>query len=129
MKISIFTLCDYAQNNQGKLTIIGTFNKIFSKVFPFIYQPSFCIVAKITSATSLDTTFEVSSTAPDGKPFIAPFNGQLKIDIPEKSAEEQSADIIININNPEFKLPGTYKFLLRIGEETISQDLYLEDSK
>ncbi len=129
MKIPIFTLCDYAQNNQGKLTIIGTFNKVFSKVFPFVYPASFCIVAKISSSKSLSTAFEISSIAPDGNRFIAPFKGDLQITVPANSDEEQSADFIININTPEFKLPGTYSFILRVGEETISQDLYLETLK
>ncbi len=129
MKIPIFTLCDYAQSNQGKLTIIGTFNKVYSKVFPFVYQASFCIVAKISSNKSISTTFEVSSIAPDGNPFIAPFKGNLQINVPADSSEEQSADFIININTPEFKLAGTYTFILRVGEETISQELYLETPK
>lgn len=129
MKISIFTLCDYAQNNLGKLSIIGTFNKISSNKFPFIYQASFCIVAKITSATSINKSFEVSSIAPDGNQFIAPFKGNMQINVPEGSTEEQSADFIININSPEFKVPGTYKFILTIGEESFSQDLYLTSTQ
>ena len=33
MEIEIFTLCDFAQDNSGKLTVVGTFDGINSKQF------------------------------------------------------------------------------------------------
>lgn len=127
MKISIFTLCDYAQNNQGKLSIIGTFNRISSKQYPFTYIPSFCIVAKISSYENVDSDFEVLSYTPSGDQFLSPFKGHFQINVDERQKEEQSADFIINITNQEFKSPGTYKFVMKVGDIEMIQDLYLAE--
>ena len=39
MEIEIFTLADFAQDSHSKLTIVGTFDSIFSKQFPFFIPP------------------------------------------------------------------------------------------
>ena len=46
MNIEIFTLCDYAQSNNNKLTIVGTFDSFNAEKFPFTH-PFFSIVARI----------------------------------------------------------------------------------
>ena len=43
MEIEIFTLCDFAQDNNSKLTIVGTFDSINGKQFPL--QHPACAVA------------------------------------------------------------------------------------
>jgi hypothetical protein len=37
MKIELFTFCDFAQENGGKLTIVGTFDTIVSRNFPCVH--------------------------------------------------------------------------------------------
>jgi len=37
MEIEIFTLCDFAQDNNSKLTVVGTFDSINSKQFPYVH--------------------------------------------------------------------------------------------
>lgn len=41
MEIEIFTLCDYAQDNNGKLTIVGTFDSINVASFPTDSPPCY----------------------------------------------------------------------------------------
>lgn len=41
MEIEIFTLCDYAQDNNGKLTIVGTFDTMNLPNFPIQSPPCF----------------------------------------------------------------------------------------
>ena len=38
MVVEIFTLCDYAINENGKLTIVGTFDSFGSKDIPFVHD-------------------------------------------------------------------------------------------
>jgi len=54
MQIAIFTLCDYAQNYGGKSIIVGTFNQISSKSFPFVHN-TFSIVGRIRNARNKKT--------------------------------------------------------------------------
>jgi len=44
MEIEIFTLCDFAQDNNSKLTVVGTFDSIHSKQFPFVQQNFYAFV-------------------------------------------------------------------------------------
>ena len=46
MEIEIFTLCDFAQDNNSKLTVVGTFDSIYSKQFPFAQQ-SFSVACRL----------------------------------------------------------------------------------
>jgi len=46
MEIEIFTLCDFAQDNNSKLTVVGTFDAIYSKQFPFVQQ-SFSVACRL----------------------------------------------------------------------------------
>ena len=46
-KIEMFTFCDFAQEVQGKLTIVWTFNEINSQNFPFVYDRPFTLVARL----------------------------------------------------------------------------------
>jgi hypothetical protein len=41
----IFTLCDFAQDAGGKLTIVGTFDQIGSQTFPSFIRPASCWLA------------------------------------------------------------------------------------
>ena len=49
MEIEIFTLADFAQDNQSKLTIVGTFDAIHSKQFP-VTHPSCTIACRLRFA-------------------------------------------------------------------------------
>src|SRR5215469_13002867 len=46
MKIELFTFCDFAQENSGKLTVVGTFDTIISRNFPCIH-PQLAVVIRL----------------------------------------------------------------------------------
>lgn len=125
MKIQIFTLCDFAQSNAGKLTIIGTFNRIFTDKFPFIYAPSIFVVAKVCSNEACKGQFTFSATAPDGTPFLMPFNGEFHIENPDNDQKEKAFDFCLALNNQVFHKPGTYTFVFEVGDQKATQELYL----
>ena len=51
MEIEIFTLCDFAQDNSGKLTIVGTFDSINVATFP-TDSPPCCLAMRIRVANT-----------------------------------------------------------------------------
>lgn len=125
MKIQIFTLCDYAQSNSGKLTIVGTFNRIYADKFPFPYPASISVVAKISSKEACDGDFSFVATSPSGEPILAPLQGKYSIKNPENNYEEKSFDFCLAANNITFKEAGTYLFKFEAGGLIATQELYL----
>lgn len=125
MKIQFFTLCDYAQGNSGKLTIVGTFNRIFADKIPFVYPATFAVVAKLTSKEARKGAFSFSAISPCGENLLAPFNGEYVIQNPENNNEEKSFDFCLVLNNVLFKEQGTYVFKFSAEGLEASQELYL----
>lgn len=125
MKIQIFTLCDYAQNNGGKLTIIGTFNRIYADSFPFIYAPSAFVVAKVCSNEACNGSFNFSVNTPDGEPLLPSLTGEFRIDNPDNDNKEKSFDFCLALNNLSFSKPGTYTFRFEVDGIIATQELYL----
>lgn len=126
MRIPIFTLCDYAQSNGGKLNIIGTFNKIIAERFPLKYSPALFVVARVTSVEPCEGVFEFTVSDPDGKSIMKPIYGKFKIDDPLHNNQEKAFDFTVAINNQVFEKPGAYTFKFRIGNIEATQSLYLE---
>lgn len=79
MKLSIFTLCDYAQSNNGKITLVGAFNRIFSNNFPFTYQQGFALVARILFTEPVSDSLTVSITDSNGNNIVEPIHAPLTL--------------------------------------------------
>lgn len=127
MKIQIFSLCDFAQNNNGKLTIIGTFNKIFADHFPYLYPPAIHVVAKVVTDEAYTGEFTFSAFKPNGEVFLGPLSGSVVINNPTNDNREKSFDFNIALNSLVFETPGTYTFKFVIGNLEAIQELYIED--
>ncbi len=125
MKIQIFTLCDFAQSNAGKLTIVGTFNRIFADKFPFLYIPSIFVVAKVCSNEACRGHFTFSAVSPEGKPVLEPFKGEYRIDNPLNDNTEKSFDFCLALNNQLFIQPGVYTYRFEVDDQVATQELYL----
>lgn len=125
MKIQIFTLCDYAQSNSGKLTIVGTFNRIFADKFPFLYPAPIAVVAKLSSKEACNGMFSFTAVSPSGENILAPIRGEYSIKNPDNNYEEKSFDFCLAANNISFKEPGTYLFKFEADGLTATQELYL----
>ena len=126
MKISLFTLCDYAQNNQGKLTLIGTFNRIASVSYPFDYSLGYYLVVKVVSRIAVNGSFELLCLDPHGNNFLPPLRGELEIQNPLNDDREKSFDLVVNLGPQIFNEPGTYQFVFSIGKLRETLDLYLD---
>lgn len=125
MKIQIFTLCDYAQSNAGKLTIVGIFNQIFADSFPYRYTPSFYVVAKVSSKEPYQGKFSFTVFRPDGSLLLNPFTRDFHIDNPENDQKERAFDFCLSLNNQLFVEPGAYTFKFVAGDQVATQELYL----
>jgi hypothetical protein len=125
MKIELFTFCDFAQENGGKLTIVGTFDTIISRNFPCVHpQLSVVIRLRFDLWEFANHTFRIETRDLDGGAQIEPITGNLAV----KGVGNATAvsHLVFTIGNLHFKNPGVVNFALYIDDKEIgSIPLYI----
>jgi adenine specific DNA methylase Mod len=117
MEIEIFTLADFAQDNNSKLTIVGTFDSINSKQFPFVHPA--CSVAtrlRFSVKETGDHDFKLRLIDAEGKEMIQPIEGNINIPAP-KNGQITSINVVANFAQMKFETSGRYSFELYIDGE------------
>ncbi|MBS1513247.1 MAG: hypothetical protein JST86_20595 [Bacteroidetes bacterium] len=114
MEIEIFTLCDFAQDNQSKLTIVGTFDSISVKQFP-VQHPSCAIACRLRFAAKEagDHDFKLRMIDAAGKECIQPIQGNINIPMPA-NGQVVSINLVVNFNQLQFAKAGRYAFEMYI---------------
>jgi len=112
MEIEIFTLSDFAQDNNSKLTIVGTFDSIHTKQFPAIH-PACTVSCRLRFAEKEfgEHDFKLRLIDAKGNEIIKPVEGNIKIDV---AAERKvtTINLVVNFNQLKFDTPGRYSFEL-----------------
>lgn len=114
MEIEIFTLSDFAQDNNSKLTIVGTFDSINSKQFP-VAHPACTIACRLRFAAkeSGEHNFKLRLIDVKGKEIIQPIEGNINIGTPP-NGQFASINIVVNFNQLKFETAGRFSFELYI---------------
>lgn len=117
MEIEIFTICDFAQDNNGKLTVVGTFDGINSKQFPFT-QANFSVACRLRFAEKETGTHEIRLRFIDidGKELLQPIQGQMNIPKPT-NGQYSTVNLVFNLSQLKFEKAGRYSFELYIDDE------------
>ena len=120
MEIEIFTLCDFAQDNNSKLTVVGTFDSIHSKQFPFTQQ-SFSVACRLRFSEKETGGHDMRLRFTDGdrKEVIKPIAGQINIAKPQ-NGQYSAVNLVFNFNQVKFEKPGRYSFEIFIDDEWTS---------
>ncbi|MBL7746390.1 MAG: hypothetical protein JNM19_03085 [Chitinophagaceae bacterium] len=114
MEIEIFTLADFAQDNNSKLTIVGTFDSIQARQFP-VQHPA-CTVACRMRFSIKETgghEFKLRLIDSAGNETIKPIEGNINISTPP-NGQFASVNIVVNFNQLQFEKAGRYSFELYI---------------
>lgn len=114
MEIEIFTLADFAQDNNSKLTIVGTFDAIQAKQFP-VAHPACTIACRLRFGDKEVGAhdFKLRLIDADGKETIQPIEGNINIGHPP-NGQFSSINIVVNFNQLQFEKAGRYSFELYI---------------
>ena len=114
MEIEIFTLADFAQDNNSKLTIVGTFDSIQSKQSP-VTHPACAIACRLRFAAKEtgEHEFKLRLIDAKGKETIKPIEGNINIGEPP-NGQFSSINIVVNFNQLKFDDAGRYSFELYI---------------
>jgi hypothetical protein len=120
MEIEIFTLCDFAQDNNSKLTVVGTFDSIHSKQFPFV-QANFSVACRLRFSEKETGPHDMRLRFTDGnkKEVIKPIEGQMNIG-KSQNGQYSAVNLVFNFNQIKFEKAGRYSFELFIDDEWTS---------
>jgi hypothetical protein len=125
MKTEIFTFCDFAQENGGKLTIVGTFDTIISRTFPCVHpQLSVVIRLRYDLWEFSNHSFRIEARDLTGETGIGPIQGNMEV----KGVGNASAvsHLVFTISNLKIKSSGVLNFILYIDDkEVTSIPLYI----
>jgi len=125
MKIELFTFCDFAQENGGKLTVVGTFDTIISRNFPCTHpQLSVVIRIRFDLWEFASHSFRIETRDLNGEMNMDPISGSL--DVKGVGNATAVSHLVFTIGNLFFKAPGMVNFTLFVDEkETASIPLYI----
>jgi len=125
MKIELFTFCDFAQENSGKLTVVGTFDTVVSRTFPCIHPQLYVVIRLRFDLWEFSNhEFRVETRDLNGDTVIKPVTGNVEV----KGVGNATAvsHLVFTISNINFKQPGVVNFVLYIDDRELSSiPLYL----
>lgn len=117
MEVEIFTLCDYAQDMNGKLTIVGTFDVIGSPVFPYTH-PHCAIASRLRFSDKEVGKHKGCITFKDQNNEVVVPNLEFDITVNRPDFNGHSTvNIVLNLANHQFKSPDKFAIELYIDDE------------
>ena len=130
MKIEVFSLCDAATADFGKLSMLGAFDAIWAKSVPTVHPQ--CAVAlriRFESIERGEHRITVNFVDSDGKHIIPPASGSIKVSFPDDN-RSGSANMILNIQGLKLERFGEYSIDLAIdGRSEASLPLFVRERK
>jgi hypothetical protein len=119
MKTEIFTFCDFAQDNGGKLTIVGTFDTIIARNFPCVHpQLSIVIRIRFDLWEFAVHSFRIETMDLDGELSMKPITGHMEV----KGGGNATAvsHLVFTISNLQFINNGIVNFVLYIDDKELT---------
>jgi len=128
MKVELFTFCDFAQENGGKLTVVGTFDTIISRHFPCTHpQLSVVIRGRFFLWEFSPHEFRIEARDLKGNMTMEPIGGTL--DVKGVGNATAVSHLVFTIGNLHFKEPGVVNVTLFIDNKEMSSiPLYIRKS-
>jgi hypothetical protein len=114
MNIEIFSLCDAAADYGGRLNLLGTFDSIGAKQFPWTYPH--CAVAlrvRFERVEEGNHLVRIRIVDEDGKAIGPTIDGNISFQFPPNLLSV-CANMVLNINGMKFEKPGRYSIDLAI---------------
>lgn len=117
MEVEIFTLSDFAQDNGGRLTIVGTFDQISSRTFPATH-PSCHLSCRLRfgSKEAGEHNFRLKLIDAAGADVVPPMEGNINVSV-APGQEYAGLNLVVNLNQLKFEKAGRYSFELYINGE------------
>jgi hypothetical protein len=117
VEIEIFTVCDFAQDNGGKLTIVGTFDRITPPAYPYVH-PAFGIACRLRfSQNELGRHhLQIKVSSPENQEVLANIEGDINV-AATPNAEFSAFNLAVNFHQTQFQERGVYPIQLFVDGE------------
>ena len=125
MNVEIFTLCDAATDQLGKVSLLGAFDTLWAVQFPVVI-PHCAIVLRLrlTRIESGSHRIRLNLVDEDGHSIIPPLDANFAIQINDESA---ASNLVLNLQNLKLEKAGRYSIDLAIdGRQEHSLPLYVK---
>ena len=117
MEIEVFSICDAATSDSGKLNILGAFDTMWVKKLPATYpQCAIAMRIRFYNQESGKHHLHLNILGLDGVPVIEPLKGDINVMVPP-SQTSSSVNLTLNIQKLVIKNVGTYSIELTINDE------------
>jgi hypothetical protein len=114
MKIELFTVCDFAADYAGKLTVVGVFDALNTKQVP-VSHPHWCVAAKIRfekiEEGEKKVRFSISDA--DGRPVLPAIEMPIRMSVPA-DLPSATVNLVLNIGGIKFERFGEHSVDLAI---------------
>ena len=127
MRIEVFSLCDAATADAGKLNMLGAFDTIYAAALPVIHpQCTIALRVRFERIERGEHKVAVHFSDMDGKHVIPPAQGTININFSEDQGSG-SANLILNIQGLRLEKLGEYSIDLAIdGQQKASLPLFVK---
>lgn len=129
MELSLFVVADYANvTKEGKLNVMGIFNRINSYQFPAAHPEMFVIAHLTASPAEYNTTRKLTIKLLNEDATEEVVNWSTTITVPQGTGGRRvDSNHILKLQTIVFKEPGTYQLSLLVDQnEEGSMPLFVE---
>ncbi|MHC4132881.1 MAG: DUF6941 family protein [Planctomycetota bacterium] len=127
MRLEVFSLCDAATGDTGKLNVLGAFDTIWASKMPAIHpQCSVVLRIRFEAIERGEHKISVHFVDEDGNSIIPPANGTININFSDEQ-RTGSSNLILNIQGLKIEKYGEYSIDLAIdGRSESSLPLFVK---
>lgn len=128
MIIEVAALCDAATDQNGKLNLLGTFDRLHASV-PFVL-PQCAAAFRIRYSRSEAGEHSLALELEDlnGNSLVPPIDSRVFFPPVHPSFDSQTVNLVLNMQRLRIEVPGKYILRLRINQiEAMSLPLWMED--
>jgi hypothetical protein len=125
MHVDIFTLCDFAQESAGKLTVVGAFDTVYARSFPAVH-PFMSLAMRLRFYIHEGGThpIKIEFFGPDGNELVKPIEGELTVG--DFSGSSRVVHSVFNFVNTSIEREGAIGITLSVdGKEVCTSPLYI----
>ena len=125
MHVDIFTLCDFAQESGGKLTVVGAFDTVFARQLPAMH-PYMCLAMRLRFYIHEEGThpIRIEFAGPNGAEVVNPIEGELSV--LDFAGSSRVVHSVFNFVSTPIEREGTIGITLSVdGREALTSPLYV----
>ena len=113
MHVDIFTLCDFAQESGGKLTIVGAFDTVFARQFPAMH-PFMCLAVRLRFYIHEEGShpMKIEFAGTDCSEILRPIEGELTVG--DFSGSSRVVHSVFNFVSTPIEREGTISITLSV---------------